>query len=183
MDAGGHEVPRNRQGIRIVKSEDLLREVGTVSDWCLRHGQTLGHPANVSAKVARIITLGCNSNPPLCAELLREVPEATAGSWWITEAAVDGHHLETYQRLACLAEDFREDVWKPERQERRSKWTLRVVEEEMKLFRLGLFVAQIDREDPLTTTTKTLSNNSRPAIQLNRSTRHLRQVRYRAVAA
>ena len=49
---------------------------------------------------------------------------------------------------------------------------LQVVEAEMKLFRLGLAFAEADREDPPHDNNEDpLSNNSRPVIQLNRSTR------------
>ena len=105
-----------------------------------------GHPANVSAKVARIINFGCEGDRPLSPAIQRDVPEATNGSWWITEAAIDDHHLETYQRLARRAEEFREDVWNRERQVRRAKYVLRMVEAEMKIFRIRLCFARMDME-------------------------------------
>ena len=147
MDDGGQQVPRFRRQINLVRDEDALRRVGSVSDWCLRQGHTLGHPPNLSAKVARIITLGCVSNRPLRAELVEAVPEATTGSWWITEAAVDGHDLEMYHRLVCRAENFRDDAWRPQRQERWAKYTLDVIAAEMQLFRIMIAFLDPDNED------------------------------------
>jgi len=96
--------------IVVVHAEDTLRNVGTVEEWCLRHGTTLGHEENFSAKVARIITFGCSNHRPLPQDIQEAVPQATRGSWWITETAVDGHDLETYRRIARYAVDFREGV-------------------------------------------------------------------------
>jgi len=132
--------------ITVRSCRELLREVGTVSHWCLRHGHMCGHPANVSAKVARIINLGCEGDRPLSPGIQRDVPEATNGSWWITEAAIDGHHLETYRRLAHHAEAFREGVWTRERQVRRAKYVLMMVEAEMKIFRVLRCLSQMDTE-------------------------------------
>ena len=105
-----------------------------------------GHPANLSAKVARVINLGCEGDRPLSPATQRDVPEATKGSWWITEAAIDKHHLETYQCLARHAEEFREHIWRRDRQERRAKYVLGMVEAEMKILRLRLCLSRVDTE-------------------------------------
>jgi len=146
MSESGDEGPYDYSEITMIDCNVLLREVGTVSDWCMRHGNMCGHPANFSEKVARIINLGVVGEDPLLPEILRDVPEATNGSWWITEAAIDSHHLETYRCLARHAEEFREGVWTRERQERRAKYVLDMVEAEMKLFRLRLCWRRMDLE-------------------------------------
>jgi len=137
------------QDIVVVPAEDMLRNVGTVEEWCLRHGTTEGHEENFSAKVARIITLGCSNNRPLPRDILEAVPQATRGSWWITETAVDGHDLETYRRLANHAENFREHVWRQDRKQKWSKYKLEVVEAGMRIFRLFICLEHLDREDAL----------------------------------
>jgi len=146
MSERGDEEPHDFSQITIISCRVLLREVGTVSDWCMRYGRMCGHPANLYEKVARIINLGVARADPLPPEVLRDVPEATTGSWWISEATIDSHHLETYQRLARHAEEFREGIWTRARQERRAKYVLDMVEWEMKLFRLRLCVMQMERE-------------------------------------
>ena len=126
-----------------------LRNTGTVTDWCLKHGATLRHEEAFSEKVARMITLGSSNHFPLPQDILKAVPQATAGSWWITFTAENGLHLMTHQRLASYAENFRENVWRPERQQRWSKYTLELVEEEVEICRMALFMERLVREDGL----------------------------------
>ena len=109
------------------------------------------HPAEFSAKVARIIDLGVEGNGSSpTAEDLPDVPEATVGSWWITEVAIDECDLETYRCLARHAAEFRENIWTRPRQLKRAKYVLEMVEAEMKIFRLRRCLDRMDRElDPV----------------------------------
>jgi len=146
MDSGGHEPPCGSKEITVVCHRELLRRVGSVLNWCLKYGNMCDKPADFSAKVAEIIYLGTEGEQDLPAEVLQEVPEASVGSWWITEAAVDGHDKQTYKCLARHAQQFRWGIWNRERQVKRAKWILEVVESEMKSFRLALCFAKSDME-------------------------------------
>ena len=154
MDVDDAPRPVLEQDVVLLSTEDELRKTGTMAEWCLKYGATLGHEEAFSEKVARMITLGCRNHSPLHQDILEAVPQATTGSWWITFTAENGLDLVTYQRLAGHAENFREDVWRPDCQQRWSKYTLELVEAEVKICRMALFMERLDREDGLDETAR-----------------------------
>ena len=81
---------------------------------------------------------------------------------------MDGHDLATYQILARYAKDFREDAWKPERRQRWSKYTLDMVEAEMKMYRLARMMETMARDDVLDETAREdqAESTASPLMQL-----------------
>jgi len=147
MDAGSDGPPYELSEMTLVCPEELLRRVGSVLDWCLRHGNMCDHPADFSAKVARIIDLGVEGDGSLPTAESLQRRGASVGSWWITEAAIDDCDLETYKCLARHAAEFRENIWgRPRHQLKRAKYVLEMVEAEMKIFRIRRCFAQMDME-------------------------------------
>jgi len=147
MDAGSEGPPDHFSQVKIVCHREMLQSVGSVLEWCLKHGRMCDHPADFAAKVAHIIDLGVKGDHNLpAAETLRDVPGASVGSWWIADVAIDGDDLEIYKFLADHAKKFRENVWTEERQLRRAKYVLEMVEAEMKIYRIKRCFAQMDME-------------------------------------
>jgi len=132
--------------IQLLCTETELRKQGTVEEWCLKYGTMMGHADHVAEKVARIITIGNSQRPPLPPDIQQAVPHATRGSWWILFASEDGCDMEIYYQLANYAMDFREEVWRPDRQHKWAKHTLEKIERDMHTYRLVLCLRRQQRQ-------------------------------------
>ena len=130
----------------VAAAHDALRQIGSVEQWCLTNGAMLGHTEAFSAKVSRIITLGCTHDSPVPQQILEAVPQATKGLLWIGCAAEGGFDLQTFRCLARLAVDFREDMWSDDRQEKFSKYAVEAVSATIQFQRIVRSMEQLDRE-------------------------------------
>ena len=124
--------------------EDVVRNVGSVENWCEKYGAELGHEVARSAQVARVIMFGCGRR--LAVWGATTVPRDIHGTWWIAFAAEYGLDLETYRCLSIHCESFREDVWAPARKVRFSQHKMEVVEKDIKVLRFLRFVDAVDRK-------------------------------------